>query len=98
MVNPYYEYCNILWANAKTRYVDKLSTSQKKILCIVSKLKWSDHVDDIYVKFNFLDITGINICHTGCFMFKAVNGLLHLHNVICHLFAQVFFCMPMIYS
>ena len=66
MVHPYYEYCNIIWANVKTRYVDKLSTSQRKILRIVFKLKWNDNIDDICVKCNLLNNTGIHTNQTYC--------------------------------
>ena len=47
------------------------------------KLKLNDHIDHLYVKFNLLNINGINTFQIGCFMFKAVNGLLppHLSNL-----------------
>ena len=47
------------------------------------KLKWNAHIDHLYVKSNILNIYGINTIKMGCFMFKAVNGLLlpHLSNL-----------------
>ena len=76
MVHPYYEYCNIIFANVKSKYLEKLSISQRKVLRIVFKLKRNAHIDHLYVKFNIINIYGINTFKIGCFMFKAVNGLL----------------------
>ena len=76
MVHPYYEYCNIIWANVKSKYFEKLSASQRKVFRIVFQLKWNTHIDHLYVKCNILNIFGINTFQMGCFMFKAVNGLL----------------------
>ena len=47
------------------------------------KLKWNADSDHVYVKCNILNIYGINTFQIGCFMFKAVNGLLppHLSNL-----------------
>ena len=93
MIYPYYEYCNIIWANVKSKYLEKLSTSHRKVLRIVFKLKWNAYIDHLYVKCNILNIYGINTFPIGCFMFKAVNGLLPLHfsnlfitnnNIHCH--------------
>ena len=39
----------------------------------------NNHFDDIYVKCNLSNITVINIYQTGCFIFKAVNGLVPRH-------------------
>ena len=83
MIHPYYEYCIIIWANVKSKYLEKLSTSQCKILHIVCKLKWNAHLDHLYVKCNLLHIYDINTFQIGCCMFKAVNDLLppHLSNL-----------------
>ena len=83
MVHPYFEHCNIICANVKSKYLEKLSTSQSKVLRIVFKLKWNAHIDHLYLKCNILNIYGINTFQIGCFMFKAVNGLLppHLSNL-----------------
>ena len=45
IVHPYFEYCNIIWANVKSKYLDKLSTSQRKVLHIV--LKWNALIDHL---------------------------------------------------
>ena len=83
MVHPYYGYFNIIWANVKSKYLEKLATSQRKVLRIVFKLKWNVHINHVYVKCNILNIYGINTFQISCFMFKAVNGLLppHLSNL-----------------
>ena len=70
MIHPYYEYCNIIWANVKSKYLEKLSTFQRKVLRIVFKLKWSAHVDRLYVKCNILNIYGINSFQIGCLCLK----------------------------
>ena len=78
MVHPYYEYFYVIFANVKSRYADKSSPSQRKRLSLVFKLKWRDRVDDIYLTCNLLNVTGIDICQTDCFIIKAVNDCLPL--------------------
>ena len=54
-----------------------------KVLRIMLKLKRNAYIDHLYVKCNILNIYDINTFQIGCFMFKAVNGLLspHLSNL-----------------
>ena len=88
-VNSHYEYCNVIQANGKIRYVDKLSTSQRKILFIVFKLEWNDHVD-IYVKCYLFNIKGINIYHSALCI--RLQNVCYLYiRVICLLLKVTFF-------
>jgi len=51
LVNPYYEYCNIVWAVNNTVLLQKLFISQKKVIQIITNSPWGAHtyfVDCLY--------------------------------------------------
>jgi hypothetical protein len=84
LVHPYFEYCNIVWASDYTSHLDKVMISQRKVLRIVHRLKWTACTKFLFARYSLLNINEINKFQTGCFVYKALNGLLPHH--FAHLF------------
>ena len=76
LVHPYFEYCNIIWASDYTSHVDKVMISQRKVLRAVHRLSWTACTKFLFAKYSLLNIIEINKLQTGCFVYKALNGLL----------------------
>lgn len=76
MINPYYEYCNIIWASGSNWALDKLIKTQKRAIRMLGNLQWNSHTDPFFYKFNILKIGELHKLQVACFMFKVNQGLM----------------------
>ena len=75
LLQPYIEYCNIVWATGKTVMLKKLLVVQNKVLRIITNSPWNTHAPPIFIKLGILTVFNINKLQTACFMYKVMNNL-----------------------
>lgn len=76
LVDPYLQYCNLIWAVHRTSVLHKLYLCQKKLLRIVTYSDRCSHSRPLFKKLDMLPVFSINDLQVGCFMYSAVNKLL----------------------
>ena len=74
LVNPYYEYGNIVWAVNNLVSLQKLFITQKKAIRIISNAKWWEHTHPIFRRLHILKIDEIHKLQVACFMFRVCKG------------------------
>ena len=74
LVNPYYEYGNIVWAVNNSVSLQKLFITQKKAIRIISNAKWREHTHPIFRSLHILKIDEIHKLQVACFMFRVCKG------------------------
>ena len=70
LVNPYFEYCNIIWATNSTGTLAKLFRIQKRALRLITNSKWNAHTDPLFRQCKMLTIYKLNQLQVGCFMYE----------------------------
>ena len=73
LIQPYFEYCNIIWSIHRSTALSKLFISQKKAMHIISNSPWNCHTPLIFKKFNTLPLYCINNVQVSCFMYHATH-------------------------
>jgi len=76
LVNPYFEYCNIIWATCSSVVLEKLFRIQKKAIRLIANSDWNAHSAPLFRDFNVLTVHQINRLQVASFMFKVFNKLL----------------------
>ena len=76
LVQPYFDYCNIIWATQNNYYLINLHRRQKKALRIIAFAKWSAHTKPLFKKYGVWIIFDTSKLQTCCFVYKAVNNQL----------------------
>jgi hypothetical protein len=76
LVNPYFEYCNLIWATSPSGNLNKLFRLQKRAIRLITKSKWNEHTSPLFINNNILTLYKINQLQTVCFMYKIKNKLL----------------------
>ena len=82
LVNPYYEYGNIVWAVKNTVSLQKLFLTQKKAIRIITNSEWQAHTYSLFHKLSVLKIEELHKLQVACFMFKFHNGLMPSYFII----------------
>ena len=75
-IQPYFQYCNIIWATHHTQYIELLFRKQIKAVRIISLSKWNAHTKPLFVNRHILTLSNINIFQVDCFMSKVRYNLL----------------------
>ena len=75
MIQPYLDYCNIVWA-AGGSYLDHLFKKQKKSIRTITFAKLNAHSDPIFEQLKVLKLKQINIFQTCYFVYKSLHNLL----------------------
>ena len=73
LIQPYYQYCNIVWATGKSLALDSLFRTQKKVIRIISKKNRLAHTDPLFKSLSILKLSDINHLQVGCFVYKSIN-------------------------
>ena len=73
LLQPYLEYCNIVWATCTSVMLNKLHVVQNKVLRIITNSPWNTHAPLIFIKLGILTVYSINKFQTACFMYKVMN-------------------------
>ena len=76
LVQPYCEYCNIIWAAGHSASLESLFRKQKKAVRLISYAKWNSHTSPIFCKLKKFSVYDINKFQTRCFVYKSFNSLL----------------------
>ena len=76
LVNPYFEYCNIIWAICSSVVLEKLFRIQKKAIRLIANSDWNAHTAPLFRDFNVLTVHQINRLQVASFMFKVFYKLL----------------------
>ena len=76
MIFPHLNYCNIIWGNTYTSYMDKIYLLQKRAIRIITKSEYLAPSRPLFVKMHILPIFQLIQLNIRIFMFKFQNGLL----------------------
>ena len=69
-------YCNIVWGNTYSSYIDKLYILQKRAIRLITSSDFSTKIIDKFNDLNILTIYNVYKHQLGTFMFKISKGLL----------------------
>ena len=72
-IYPFLIYCNHIWGNTYKTNLSNLQILQNQVLRIITGSKPRCHVDPLYKKLGFLNISEMNTYITGMFMYKIYN-------------------------
>ena len=76
LIQPYCDYCNVVWAAGSSHSLQTLFKKQKKAIRAIVFAKFNAHSKPIFKKTHVLTIHDINKLQTACFVYKAINKLL----------------------
>jgi len=76
LINPCFEYCNVIWAISSSIALVKLFRIQKRAIRLVSNSEWNAHTAPLFHDLNILTIHQLNLLHVALFMYKVYNNLL----------------------
>ena len=70
LINPYFEYCNIIWAISSSAALVKLFRIQKRAIRLITNSEWNAHTAPLFRDMNILTIYQLNLLHVASFMYK----------------------------
>lgn len=74
LVEPYINYCNIVWgSSARTTDLEKIFKVQKKYCRLITFSGYKDHSKRLFKDLNLMNVFDIYKCQLSCYMFKLVN-------------------------
>jgi hypothetical protein len=73
LILPYFQYCNIIWANTYPSHLDKLIKLQKRGMRIISAASYRAHTTELFKKHRQLILYDINKLQIAAFMFMFHN-------------------------
>ena len=66
LINPYFDYCNIVWGIERNVHLENLFKLQKKAVRMITWSKWNSHSSPIFKKLNIFNLFDINILSCPC--------------------------------
>ena len=75
LVQPYCEYCNIVWPAGHSTSLESLFRKQKKAIRLINYTNYNAHTSLIFCKLKHFSDNDINKFQTCCFVYKSLNGL-----------------------
>jgi len=76
LINPYFEYCNVIWAISSFIALVKLFRIQKRAIRLIANSEWNVHTAPLFRGLNILTIHHVYLLHVALFMYKVYNNLL----------------------
>lgn len=76
LINPYLDYCNIIWAISSSVVLDKLFGLQKRAIRLITNSDWNAHSAPLFLASKVLTIHQLNLLQVASFMYKVYNKLL----------------------
>ena len=73
LMNPYFDYCNIVWGIERNVHLENLFKLQK---IAVRLTQWNSHSSPILKQLNMLHLFDINIAQVICFVYRSLHGQL----------------------
>ena len=68
-------YCHSVWGGSSRNMLQPLFISQKRVLRIMSDLKWRDHTNNAFKHHKILKFHDLNRYCSSMFVFKSIHGL-----------------------
>ena len=75
LVYPMLTYCHTVWGGSSSNMLQPLFISQKRVLRIISNLKWRDHTNNAFKHHKILKFHDLNIYCSVMYVFKSIHGL-----------------------
>jgi hypothetical protein len=76
LIQPYIEYCNIVWAAGESISLTNLFRKQKKAIRTITFAKWNAHTGPIFNRLHIPTLYQTNKFQTACFVYKSINRML----------------------
>ena len=76
LINPYFDYCNIVWGIERNLHLENLFKLQKKAVRVITWSKWNSHSSPIFKQLNIFNSFDINLVQMTCFVYRSPNGQL----------------------
>jgi hypothetical protein len=76
LIQPYLEYCNIVWGVGDSVSLQQLLRKQKKGIRAITFSKWNASTHLLFSKLKLLKLCDINVLQTCCFVYKSLHKLL----------------------
>ena len=76
LVQPYIDYCNIIWDTQNNYHLKRLNRQQQIALWTIEFAKWDSHTQPLFTIFNVLAMFDTNKLQTCSFVYKAINNQL----------------------
>jgi len=76
LINPYFEYRNVIWAISSSIALVKLVRIQKRAIRLVANSEWNAHTAPLFRDLNILTIHQLNLLYVALFLYKVYNNLL----------------------
>lgn len=92
LIQPYFNYCNIVWAINRTAVLNDLFLRQKRIIRIITGSKFLSHTAPLFKLLNILPLADLNDLQVACFVFRCRKNLLP------HKFCSMFITNSSIHS
>ena len=74
LIYPYYTYCNLVWGNAASIYLDSLIKLQKKSVRTISKAGYIDHTEPLFNNLKLLQVHEIYNFNCAKFIYQCHNN------------------------
>jgi ribonuclease P/MRP protein subunit RPP40 len=85
LIEPYLNYCNLIWASLPSVYLERLFLKQKKAVRLITKARFLAHTEPLFSKLNLLTLFHINKLQIYCFMYRINHNLFPFFSkLICH--------------
>jgi hypothetical protein len=75
LINPYLEYCNMVWANGPNTALSKLFLTQKRAIRVISNSCRDAHAAPLFKKLKILTILELNKLQVACFMYRVSRNM-----------------------
>ena len=76
LINPYFDYCNIVLGIERNVHLENLFKRQKKAIRVITWSKWNSHSTPIFKQLNIFNLFAMNIVHVTYFVYRYLNGQL----------------------
>ena len=73
ILQPYLQYCNVLWGNAAKSNLQPLFRSQKKAIRKISHAAYLDHTNNLFRELKILKLDELNMLETSKFVYKEMS-------------------------
>ena len=74
LIQPYYNYCNVVWGAADTTIIEPLFLLQKKALRIVNRVPYLEHTKPIFESMKLLTVYQLHDLNCILFIYKCLNS------------------------
>jgi hypothetical protein len=76
LIQPYLDYCNIVWGVDDSTSLQQLLRKQKIAIRAITFSKWNASTFTLFQNLKLLTLYDINVLRTRCFVYKSIHNLL----------------------